>query len=623
MIKAWLQILGSRRGLKYLGLLLLVLLGVLYSAPNFYGDDPSVQITTAHGSPLPPTLMPQIKDVLAQSHLHAKAVESESPTQILIRFSDSDSQLHATDKIKAALGDDYVVALHLAPSAPAWFAALGAHSMKLGLDLRGGVHLTINVDTQDVVMRSLEADRMSMMQVLRENNIHYENLASRSDQRIAVQLRSADDVDHAFSVLKKQYVNYQWAQDREHQEVVATLTVPAQQVLVSQVVEQTMTTLRNRVNELGVSEAIVQMQGANRVSVDLPGIQDSARAKEILGGTATVEFHMMDDEHAANLAGGTVPFGTQRYMHLGHPILLKKQVILYGKSITDARANFDESGRPAVSIQLGGGDVLFYKETRHNIGKYLATVFVETKTQTKMVNGEEIKLRSKQERVINVAVIKDALGRNFQVSGLDSEQESTNLALLLRAGALPANIEIVEERVVGPKLGAENIERGMMSLAVGMAAIIIFMTFYYRVFGLLANIALTLNLIFLTALLSLLGATLTFPGIAGIVLTVGMAVDANVLIFERIREELRLGMSPMGSIKAGFERALATIIDANLTTFIVAFLLFSIGTGAIKGFAVTLSLGLLTSMLTAITYTRALVDLSFARPGVKRLPIGI
>ena len=388
-----------------------------------------------------------------------------------------------------------------------------------------------------------------------------------------------------------------------------------------------MSILRNRVNELGVGEAVVQQQGATRVSVDLPGIQDAARAKQILGGTATLQFHLVDSTNNPEIAKqtGAVPLGSKLYMMDGHPILLKRQVVLSGDSITSAVSSFDQqTASPDVQIQLGGGGESFFtKVTRENIGKRMAIVFVESKTTVKTVNGKAIRTTEREERVISAPVIQNALGNNFQITGLADSKEASDLSLLLRAGALPAAIYPVEERTVGPTLGKENIKRGMISLEVGMGLILILMILYYRFFGLVANIALLLNLILLCALLSMIGATLTLPGIAGIVLTVGMAVDANVLIYERIREELRHGLSPQAAIYAGYERAFSTILDANITTLIVAIVLFSVGTGPVRGFAVTLSLGLLTSMLTGVTYTRAIVNAFYGGRNVQKLSIGI
>ena len=392
-------------------------------------------------------------------------------------------------------------------------------------------------------------------------------------------------------------------------------------------IDQTMAILRNRVNELGVGEAVVQQQGSTRVAVDLPGIQDAAHAKQILGGTATLQFHMVDNDNDAQIAQrtGAVPMASKLFMMSNQPILLKRQVVLSGDSITSAVSSFDQqTATPAVQIQLGGGgESYFSKVTRENVGKRMAIVFVETKTIMGKDGDISKRTTKHEERIISAPVIQSALGNNFQITGLTDSKEATNLSLLLRAGALPAAIYSVEERTVGPSLGKENIRRGIISLEVGMGLILVLMLVYYRFFGVVANIALVLNLILLCAVLSMIDATLTLPGIAGIVLTVGMAVDANVLIYERIREELRHGMSPQAAIYAGYERAFATILDANVTTFIVAIVLFSIGTGPIKGFAVTLSIGLLTSMLTGVTYTRAIVNWFYGSRNIKKLSIGI
>ena len=409
--------------------------------------------------------------------------------------------------------------------------------------------------------------------------------------------------------------------------IIASLSLSERHAIRQSTIEQTMGILRNRVNELGVGEAVVVQQGATRVGVDLPGIQDAARAKQILGGTATLQFYLVDQDNDPVIAAktGAIPINTKLLKMKSNPILLKRQVVLSGDSITSALSSFDQqTATPAVQIQLGGGgEALFNKITRDNIGKSMAIVYVESKTSERMVNGVLERQTTRDERVISTAVILSALGNNFQITGLSDAKEASNLALLLRSGALPAAIYSVEERTVGPTLGKENIKRGLFSLEVGMGLILILMLVYYQLFGVIANVALLLNLMFLCALLSMLGATLTLPGIAGIVLTVGMAVDANVLINERIREELRHGSSPQAAIFSGYERAFATILDANITTLIVAIVLFSIGTGPVRGFAVTLTLGLITSMLTGITYTRGMVNLIYGYRTVKKISIGI
>ena len=464
-------------------------------------------------------------------------------------------------------------------------------------------------------------------QELRDIGVRYSGIRYVADKGVDLRFRDAESMNKALIELKQKIPELVFVKDKTGNNVLGSLSPAELNSIRQNTIEQTMSILRNRVNELGVGEAVVQQQGATRVAVDLPGIQDATRAKQILGGTATLQFYLVDQENDPQIAKqtGAVPVSDKLYMMDGHPILLKRMVVLSGDSITSAVSSFDQqTATPAVQIQLGGGgESLFTKITRENIGKRMAIVYVETKNTIQTINGVEKRLTHKEERVISAPVIQNALGNNFQITGLTDSKEASNLALLLRAGALPAAIYPIEERTVGPTLGKENIRRGVVSLEVGMGLILILMLVYYRFFGLIANIALVLNLILLSALLSVIDATLTLPGIAGIVLTVGMAVDANVLIYERIREELRHGLSPQAAIHAGYERAFATILDANVTTFIVAVILFAVGTGPVRGFAVTLSLGLLTSMLTGITYTRALVNAYYGGRNVKKLSIGI
>lgn len=613
---------------KNLLLILLICVGFIYAAPNIFGEDPAVQVSGVPGITVSDQVLNQITDTLNLNHLNYKSAGIDK-RNILVRFKDTDTQLKASDILKASLGDNYTVALNLAPATPSWLIALGAQPMKLGLDLRGGVHFLLNVDVDSVINHRQQGNVTNITSALHDALIRYSDIELSKDNIVTLTFRDANNRDAALALINRQMPDLIINTNNQPNiyQLFAQLSPDALQKIQQYTIDQTMTTLRNRVNELGVSEAVVQQQGLDRVSVDLPGIQDTAHAKEILGGTATLEFHMVDQDHdAANAAAsGTAPPGSRLYTWNNNtPVLLKDQIILTGNSITDANATFDENGRPSVDINLGGGgESLFSRVTRENIGKLMAVIFVESKIQTQMVNGKVVKSIHKNERVISVATIQNALGAHFQITGLSNEQESQNLALLLRAGALPAAIDYEEERTVGPSLGQENIHKGILSVEVGMILVGLFMLFYYRLFGLVADIALTLNLVLLMALLSILGATLTLPGIAGIVLTVGMAVDANVLIFERIREELRNGLTPQASIHAGYERALVTIIDANVTSLIVAMVLFGIGTDAVKGFAVTLTLGLLTSMFSAIMVTRALINAIYGGRSVKSLAIGI
>ena len=606
---------------KYLLLGMLMLVAFIYALPNLYSEDPSIEIS----GKIYPQMDKKIEATLLKANLASKSL-LQNGDHLLLRFDSTDKQLKARDEIIALLGSDYTVALNLAPSTPAWLKFWHAEPMKQGLDLRGGIHFLLEVDIQGVINRRLEGMLKSVSQSLRKDKIRYYGLSLANNDAFKMKFRSQKALDEAFASIQISEASLVVRKDDKALQLFAALTPKELNTIRQNTIEQTMSILRNRVNELGVGEAVVQQQGGTRIAVDLPGIQDAARAKQILGGTATLEFHMVDSKQDASsvMQSGVVPIGTKLYKIDGRPILLKRQVVLSGDSITSAVSSFDsQSATPAVSIQLGDGSRLFGQVTREGIGQRMAIVFVETKVGSQLINGKLVRRSKKTERVISAPVIQSALGSNFQITGLTSANEARDLSLLLRAGALPAAIYPVEERTVGPSLGKENVERGLLSLEVGMLLIVIAMVIYYRMFGVIANIALFFNLILLVAVLSLIDATLTLPGIAGIVLTIGMAVDANVLIYERIREELRRGLNPQAAIYAGYERAFSTIIDANVTTLIVAIVLFSVGTGAVKGFAVTLTIGLITSMITSITYTRAMVNLMYGGRRLKQLSIGI
>lgn len=610
---------------KNLMLIIIAVVGFIYALPNLYSEHPVVQISAE--TPVDyDVLKGQIEGVLQKDKLAFSSINA-TDDGVQVVFSSTDSQLLARDAIKNALGNQYTVALNLASSTPAWLHAIRAEPMKQGLDLRGGVHFLLEVDVDSVISRRYEGIMKNIGQALREIGVRYSGIRYVADKGVNLRFRDQESMEKALTALRDKMPDVLFVKSKAEGELVASIPPAELNTMRQNTIEQTMSILRNRVNELGVGEAVVQQQGATRVAVDLPGIQDAARAKQILGGTATLQFYLVDQENDPQIAKqtGSVPVSDKLYMMDGHPILLKRQVVLSGDSITSAVSSFDQqTATPAVQIQLGGGgESLFTKVTRENIGKRMAIVYVETKNDMQTINGTETRVTHKEERVISAPVIQNALGNNFQITGLTDSKEASNLALLLRAGALPAAIYPIEERTVGPTLGKENIHRGMVSLAVGMGLILVLMLVYYRFFGLIANIALVLNLILLGALLSIIDATLTLPGIAGIVLTVGMAVDANVLIYERIREELRHGLSPQAAIYAGYERAFSTILDANVTTLIVAIILFAVGTGPVRGFAVTLSLGLLTSMLTGITFTRAIVNWYYGGRTVKKLSIGI
>jgi preprotein translocase subunit SecD len=604
---------------KNLLLVVIAIIGFIYALPNLYTENPVVQISAE--TPVDyDELKNQVEDLLNKDKLAYSSINSQD-RGVEVIFSSTDTQLLARDAIKNLLGDHYTVALNLAPSTPAWLGAIKAEPMKQGLDLRGGVHFLLEVDVDSVISRRYEGLMKNISQELREVGVRYSGIRYVANKGITLRFRDSQSMTTAFTELKEKILDVVFVKSKTENEIVASISPAELNSIRQNTIEQTMSILRNRVNELGVGEAVVQQQGATRVAVDLPGIQDAARAKQILGGTATLQFYLVDQDNDPLIAKqtGSVPVSDKLYMMDGRPILLKRQVVLSGDSITSAVSSFDQqTASPAVQIQLGGGgESLFTKVTRENIGKRMAIVYVETKNAIQTIHGTETRVTHREERVISAPVIQNALGNNFQITGLTDSKEASNLALLLRAGALPAAIYPIEERTVGPTLGKENIHRGMVSLAVGMGLILVLMLVYYRLFGLIADIALMLNLVLLCALLSVIDATLTLPGIAGIVLTVGMAVDANVLIYERIREELRNGLSPQVAIHAGYERAFSTILDANVTTLIVAIILFAVGTGPVRGFAVTLSLGLLTSMLTGITFTRAIVNWYYGGRTVK------
>ena len=611
---------------KYILILIVVAVGIFYALPNLYGSVPAVQISASSASAEVSELTElQVNIALDDAGIELLSMEL-AEGRLTIRFADEETQLRARDALQESLGISYVVALNLAPATPDWLRDLGAEPMFLGLDLRGGVHFLMEVDMQAAIKTSEERYVSDIRTSLRENKVRYKTITRNDEGGLLVRYRDAVQKIDGDKLIDDNF------RDLEVVEV-ATEEPETRYILNPDVVKETqkyalqqnITTLRKRVNELGVAEPVIQQQGLKRIVVQLPGVQDTARAKDILGATATLEFRMVDDDHSVQDAiDGPVPAGSRLYNNRsGGQILLKKRVMLTGDSIIDASSGIDQrSGGADVSITLDGkGAKQFSNATRDNVGRRMAVVFIETKTETVKVDGEMVKKRRKIEEVINAATIQEQLGKRFHITGIGSTQEARNLALLLRAGALAAPIEIVEERTVGPSLGKDNIAKGFNSVKIGFILVLIFMAIYYRVFGLFADVALTLNLVLIVSLLSLLQATLTLPGIAGIVLTVGMAVDANVLIFERIREEIRNGNSPQTSIHAGYEKAFSTITDANITTLIAALVLFSFGTGPIKGFAVTLSLGIICSMFTAIMVTRALVNLTYGGRKLDKLRI--
>ncbi len=603
---------------KYL-LLIVVLAGsFIYALPNLYEPDPAVQISGQSGATEIQSRTLEIAErALEEAGInHFGGLVSEDAKSALIRVDTMSDQLLAKSTIQRALGSEYVVALNLAPTTPEWLQELGAQPMKLGLDLSGGVHFLMEVDINAAVNANLESVSGQVRTLLREEGIRYLSPEVTDDRALSISFRSAEDRDRALQVIRDAQPNMLFESIEEPRYYNLEIRYPEAQVsdIEERALQQNLTALKNRVNELGVAEPLVQRQGSNRIVVELPGIQDTAEAKRIIGKTANLEFRLEYDQSESNFyeefecRDNTVCIGTVR---------LERQPIVTGESVTDASTGFDESGMPQVNISLSSdGGAQMHRATRNNVGRRMGVLFIEYRNEVEYVtdeNGNEVAVTEQiaDRRVINMATIQSALGVSFRITGVGSQYEAQELALLLRAGALAAPMTFVEERTVGPSLGAENIEAGVTSVQIGLLLVMIFMLIYYRVFGLFANISLIANLIILTAAMSTIGATLTLPGIAGIVLTLGMAVDANVLIFARIREELKNGVPPQSAISAGFDRAWTTILDANLTTLIVAAILYLIGSGAVQGFAVTLFFGILTSMFTAVVGTRALVNLTY------------
>ncbi|ABA58808.1 SecD export membrane protein [Nitrosococcus oceani ATCC 19707] len=611
---------------KNLLVVAVVLVGILYAVPNLFGDTPALQISATRGASLKPETLARVERLLQEQGLDYQSVRLEDQ-RLLVRLRRLETQLKAQDALRAELGSDYSIALHLSPATPDWLRAIGGLPMNLGLDLRGGVHFLMEVDMEAAVQQAEERYVEDLRSLLRENKIRYLSIGRLGAGGVEIKFRNEQQREQAETLIHDEYFDLllEPAEGERAPRLEIKLSEKEQREIQRLALQQNITTLRNRINELGVAEPTIQQQGENRIVVQLPGVQDTARAKEILGATATLEFRLVDTSHDVQRAvEGRVPVGSRLYHERGGaPILLKKRVILTGDHVTDASSGIEQQGgSPAVFVSLDGqGARHFSQVTGENIGKPMAVVFIETKSEIRMEEGEPVKVRRRVPEVINVATIRDQLSKRFQITGLDSTEEARNLALLLRAGALAAPIDIVEERTIGPSLGQDNIDKGFQSVLIGFALVLVFMALYYRVFGLVANLALAANLVLVVSLLSMLQATLTLPGIAGIVLTVGMAVDANVLIFERIREELRNGSSPQASIEAGYANALSTIVDANITTLITAVVLFGFGTGPIKGFAVTLSLGILTSMFTAIVGTRAVINLIYGRRRKVKLSI--
>ncbi len=615
----------KRYGLwKYILILIVLSFGIIYSLPNLYAPDPAVQVSYNNSSqPADLNLQERIESIIDSGALSSKIEQNED--YVLVRLGNYEDQLKAKDLLSSDLGTDVIIALNLAPTTPAWLKDIGGEPMKLGLDLRGGVHFLMEVDTEAAIKNRQNGILQDIRRRLREEKIRYTNAFVDEDLSIMLSFNSETNKDSADAFITENYPQFIGSPNTNSANSMKLVLAEEQiEQIESDAIDQNLTTLRNRVNELGVSEPIVQRQGKKRIVVQLPGIQDTAEAKKILGKTATLEFHLEAQLDTPRSRKTSYPFKGNR----DNPAFLQDAIILGGDQVATAQASFDENGLPQVNITLDGeGGSRMHRATRGNIGKRLGVLFVEQKTRTiyqRDEAGRQVPVQETYEvkEIISLATIRAALGTTFRITGLDSPSESSELALLLRAGALAAPMRFVEERTVGPSLGADNIQAGIFSMELGMALVLFFILFYYRVFGVAASLALSFNIVLLVAVMSILSATLTLPGIAGIVLTVGMAVDANVLIFSRIREELKKGRKPLDAIDAGYNRAFLTIWDANVTTLIVAVILLSYGSGPVKGFAITLSIGIITSMFTAIMGTRAFVNLIYgSKKDLTRLSI--
>ncbi len=616
---------------KYLVILVVVAVGIIYALPNLYPDDPAVQISgTSSSQTIGQPTLDRATAILEKADIAIKG-EEVNKGSVLIRLENSEQQLLARALIKDSLGDDYVVALNLAPTTPEWLTSIGAHPMKLGLDLSGGVHFLLEVDTDKAVQTRMEVYNTEIRTLLRKEKLRYRSLPGSGETGVReLGFRSETVRDKAVKAISKDFPDLMVDAGTRGDLFTVRYQLTEQRIkeIADYAVRQNLVTVRNRVNELGVSEPLVQRQGRNNIVVELPGVQDTAEAKRILGKTANLEFRLAAPYDASAAVSENFSFRNDER----RTARLERDVILTGDQVSNARSTFDpQSGGPQVNIDLDNrGGQLINRATRNNVGRSMAVLFIEqkpvTRYETKMVDGQEerVKVQSFREEksIISLATIQSALGNSFRITGLDSAAEASELALLLRAGSLAAPMHFVEERTVGPSLGKENIQMGINSTIVGFVLLLVFMVVVYRVFGLFANVALSLNLVLMVAAMSLLGATLTMPGIAGIVLSLGMAVDANVLIFSRIREELRNGLSVQKAIHEGYDRAFVSIFDGNITTLLVGVILYAVGTGPIKGFAVTLSLGIITSLFTAIVVTRALTNLVYGgRRDLKKLAI--
>ena len=618
---------------KYVFLIAVTLIALIYALPNLYPSEPAVQVTSAEkAAVIDAATVDSIKNQLTGASLSPKSVDTDTNNlNAVFHFDTPDNQLAAQETIRKVLGSQYKTALNLAPTTPEWLTSMQAQPMNLGLDLRGGVHFLMEVDMSVATKKALERHKDEFRTLLRENKLRYLGIKkdTKTENSLSVLFKDETVRNKAQSLLKREYrndVDFTKIKSEKGFGLKASLTDLNIKNAKRFILQQNIITLRRKLNSTGLTEPIIQQQGLERIVVQLPGVQDPSAVKEKLSGTATLEFRMVDEGNDPLQAqqSGQIPVGSKLFKRRdGRPILLKRKIILSGDSITQASAGFDENQQPSVNIALDSqGAKRFSKITGVNIKKLMAVVYIEDKYITKKLDDGTIsKKRVTKKEVISVAQIQSQLGKRFMINGLDSSQEAHLLAEDLRAGALAAPVYIVEERTVGPSLGADNIKAGFNSVIIGFILVLIFMAIYYRVFGLVANMALTLNLVLIVAILSIMQATLTLPGIAGIVLTVGMAVDANVLIFERIKEELKNGLTPQAAIHSGYEKAFSTIADANITTLIAAIVLFGMGTGPIQGFATTLAIGIVSSMFTAIFGTRAIINLIYGGKKINKLSI--
>jgi len=612
----------------YLFILIIVFISIAFALPNIFSADPAIQISGQSGEmEINQSVMDDITTALKDADINYFGTKVDGETGIL-RLTDIDQQLYAKQVIQKKLGLEYVVALNLAPTTPEWLTRFGASPMKLGLDLRGGVHFLLEVNTDEAISKQMDTIVRQVRTAMREEKLRYESIKLVKRKQIVAAFKTKTDADKANSIIRQKFTGITRDINEENGLFIirSKMSEPEIKKIQDYAINQNLTTLRNRVNELGVSEPVVQRQGKNRIVVELPGVQDTAAAKRIIGKTANLEFRLEAKPGSSNREKFSFSDSYVRDRGI-KDAYLKRTVVITGDHVSKASAGYDEKGTPNVNISLNSqGGARMHRMTRNNIGQRLGVLFIEYKVRTKYnidSDGKKIAISERyvEKKIINLATIQSALGVGFQITGLSTPREASELALFLRAGAMAAPMYFVEERTIGPSLGAENIVLGVKSVSIGMFLVVIFMLLYYKIFGLFANIALTLNLLILVAFMSMLEATLTLPGIAGIVLTVGIAVDANVLIFSRIKEEISNGLPPQSAISAGYDRAFVSIVDANVTTLIVAVILFIIGSGPVQGFAVTLSIGILVSMFTAIIVTRALVNLSFGNRSIEKLRI--